>query len=119
MRPLVISHAGCAGHAPENTPAGIRAALQMGTDAIEVDIQASADGVSALMHELTVNRNTGGSGDLASLTLPQLRTLDAGHEPVPTFTQALELARSRVGRRASKKGDRMGTRMVDSDRAGA
>jgi len=96
MRPLVISHAACAGHAPENTLAGIRAALEFGADAIEVDVQASADGVPVLMHDLTVDRTTNGSGDLASLTLKQLQTLDAGAEPVPTFAQALELARGRA-----------------------
>jgi glycerophosphoryl diester phosphodiesterase len=84
MRPLVISHAGCAGHVPENTLAGIRAALEIGADAIEVDIQAGADGVPVLMHDLTVNRTTDGSGDLASLTPRQLRALDAGGERVPS-----------------------------------
>jgi glycerophosphoryl diester phosphodiesterase len=96
MRPLVISHAACAGHAPENTLAGIRAAIEMGADAIEMDVQASADGVPVLMHDLTVDRTTNGSGDVASLTLKQLQTLDAGGEPVPAFAQALELARDRA-----------------------
>ncbi len=96
MHSLVISHAACAGHAPENTLAGIRAALEMGADAIEVDVQASADGVPVLMHDLTVDRATNGSGDLASLTLEQLQALDAGGEPMPTFAQALELTRGRA-----------------------
>ena len=96
MRPLIISHAACAGHAPENTLAGIRAALEMGADAIEVDVQASADGVPVLMHDLTVDRTTNGSGDLASLTLEQLQALDAGGESVPTFGQALALTRGRA-----------------------
>ncbi len=96
MRPLVISHRACAGHAPENTLAGIRAALQIGADAIEVDVQASADGVPVLMHDLTLDRTTNGSGGLASLTLEQLQALDAGGEPVPTFAQALEMARGRA-----------------------
>src|SRR5579884_3884301 len=42
--PLVIAHAACKGHAPENTLAGIRAALALGCDAIEIDLQATADG---------------------------------------------------------------------------
>ena len=96
MRPLVISHRACAGHAPENTLAGIRAALQIGADAIEVDVQASADGVPVLMHDLTLDRTTNGSGGLASLTLKQLQALDAGGEPVPTFAQALEMTRGRA-----------------------
>ncbi len=104
MRPLVISHAACAGHAPENTLAGIRTALELGADAIEVDVQASADGVPVLMHDLTVDRTTNGSGDLASLTLEQLQALDTGGEPVPTFAQALGLTRGR--------GDRQGALLV-------
>ncbi len=94
MHPLVISHAACAGHAPENTLPGIRTALRIGADAIEVDVQASADGVPVLMHDLTLDRTTNGSGDLASLTLEQLQALDAGGgEPVPTLAQALEITR--------------------------
>lgn len=94
--PFVISHAACAGHAPENTLAGIRAALQIGADAIEIDVQASADGVPVLMHDLTVDRTTSGSGDLGSLTLAELQALDAGGEPVPTFAQTLELTRGQA-----------------------
>jgi len=36
--PLVISHAACGGHAPVNTLAGVRAALAIGVDAIEVEV---------------------------------------------------------------------------------
>lgn len=95
MRPLVISHAACAGHAPENTLAGISAALKLGADAIEVDVQATADGVPVLMHDLTVDRTASGTGTVASLTLDQIRALDAGGEPVPTLAEALDLTRGR------------------------
>jgi len=88
-RPLVISHAACGGHAPENTLAGIEAALGLGADAIEIDVQSSADGVPVLMHDLTVDRSTNGSGAVAELSLEQLRMLDAGGEPVPTLEEVL------------------------------
>ncbi|MDO8612797.1 MAG: glycerophosphodiester phosphodiesterase [Dehalococcoidia bacterium] len=94
--PLVISHAACGGHAPENTLAGVRAALDIGADAIEIDVQASADGIPVLMHDLTLDRTTSGKGELSSFTAAQLATLDAGGEPVPTFAQALELTRGRA-----------------------
>lgn len=90
-RPLVISHAACGGHAPENTLAGIRKALGFGVDAIEIDVQASADGVPVLMHDLTVDRTTNGSGEVAALSLDELHALDAGGEPVPTLAEVLEL----------------------------
>jgi glycerophosphoryl diester phosphodiesterase len=90
-RPLVISHAACGGHAPENTLAGVRKALSLGVDAIEIDVQASADGVPILMHDLTVDRSTNGSGTVAKLSLVDLQSLDAGGEPVPTLSEVLEL----------------------------
>jgi glycerophosphoryl diester phosphodiesterase len=95
-RPLVISHAACGGHAPENTLSGIRKALQFGADAIEIDVQATADGVPVLMHDLTVDRTTNGSGYVAKLPLDALRALDAGGEPVPMLTEALELTAGRA-----------------------
>lgn len=93
MRPLVISHAACGGHAPANTLAGIRAALRFGVDAIEIDVQCSSDGVPVLMHDYTVDRTTNGTGEVAKLTLNELRALDAGGEPPPTLAEVLELTR--------------------------
>lgn len=96
MRPLVISHAACGGHAPANTLAGVRKAIELGSDAIEIDVQASADGVPVLMHDLTVERTTNGTGAVAELTLAQLRELDASGEPPPTLAEVLALTRGRV-----------------------
>jgi glycerophosphoryl diester phosphodiesterase len=95
-KPLVISHAACGGHAPENTLAGIRKAIELGADAIEIDVQASADGVPVLMHDLTVDRTTNGSGAVAELTLAQLQDLDAGGERVPTLEEVLEITLGKV-----------------------
>ena len=104
-RPLVISHAACAGHAPENTVAGLRLALHMGVDGIEVDVRASADGVPVLMHDPTVDRTTDGQGEVSTLTLAQLRELDAGAkapngtfqgERVPTLVEALRAIEGRA-----------------------
>ncbi len=104
-RPMVISHAACAGHAPENTVAGLRLALHMGVDGIEVDVRASADGVPVLMHDPTVDRTTDGQGELSALTLAQLRELDVGAkapndafrgEGVPTLTEVLRAIEGRA-----------------------
>jgi glycerophosphoryl diester phosphodiesterase len=96
VRPLIISHAACGGHAPENTLAGIRKAIELGAEAVEIDVQASADGVPILMHDLTVDRTTNGSGEVAALSLPELRALDAGGEPVPTLAEVLDLTKGKV-----------------------
>jgi glycerophosphoryl diester phosphodiesterase len=91
MRPLVISHAACGGHAPHNTLAGIRKAIELGSDAIEIDVQVTADGVPVLMHDLTVDRTTNGSGAVKELTLSEMQKLDAGGEPPPALSQVIEL----------------------------
>jgi len=96
MRPLVISHAACGGHAPENTLQGVRTAIELGSEAVEIDVQASSDDVPVLMHDFTVKRTTGGEGAVADLTLDQLRGLDAGGEPVPTLAEVLDLTKDKV-----------------------
>jgi glycerophosphoryl diester phosphodiesterase len=96
MRPLVISHAACGGHAPENTLQGVRTAIELGAEAIEIDVQASSDGVPVLMHDLTVDRTTDGEGAVADLTLEELRALDAGGEPVPTLAEVLDITKGKV-----------------------
>jgi len=102
--PLVIAHAACKGHAPENTLAGVRAALALDADAVEVDVHCTADRVPVLIHDATVDRTTDGSGAVAALTLAQLRRLDAGvrvfegrfaGERIPTLAEALDFTRGR------------------------
>ncbi len=50
-RALVIGHRGAAGLAPENTLAGFRRALEIGVDAIELDVLLTADGELVVLHD--------------------------------------------------------------------
>ena len=47
------------GARPENSLAGIAAALEEGVDGIEIDVRASADGVPMLLHDATLERTHG------------------------------------------------------------
>jgi glycerophosphoryl diester phosphodiesterase len=86
----IIGHRGAMGVEPENTLRSFRRAQRDGADEIELDIQLSADGHLVVMHDATVDRTTDGSGEVAALTLDQLRRLDAGlGERVPTFAEVL------------------------------
>jgi glycerophosphoryl diester phosphodiesterase len=88
--PLVVAHAACRGHAPENTLSGVRAALDLGADAIEIDVRCTSDGTPVLLHDATVDRTTDGSGDLDALTLRQARRLRiASDERIPTLRDVL------------------------------
>ena len=94
LAPLTISHAACKGHAPENTLAGIRAALALGVDAIEIDVHCTADRVPVLLHDATVDRTTNSSGNVNELALAQVQALDAGGgERIPTLAEVLDLTR--------------------------
>lgn len=92
-RPVVIAHRGDSAHAPENTLAAFRSAIDAGADWLEMDVQMSADGHLVVIHDTTVDRTTNGSGRVANLTLVQLQALDAGNgEQIPAFADVLALA---------------------------
>ena len=90
MPPLIVSHRACRGHAPENTLAGVRTALRLGADGIEVDLRCTRDDVPVLLHDDTVSRTTDGEGEIAELSLRQARRLDVGRgERIPTLRELL------------------------------
>jgi glycerophosphoryl diester phosphodiesterase len=74
----VIGHRGAAGHAPENTLAGIREAARLGAKWVEFDVHLSADGAPMLMHDDTLDRTTDDTGPVDHRNMADLRTLDAG-----------------------------------------
>ncbi|KAF2414575.1 hypothetical protein B1729_03890 [Microbacterium sp. B35-04] len=96
---FIASHRGGASTAPENTLSAVTAALDAGFDYVEVDVALTADRHPVLMHDKSVDRTTDGRGRLASLTLTEVRALDAGSwfdaayagTPVPTFTEFLDV----------------------------
>ncbi len=63
---------------------------------LECDIRATADGHLVLMHDATVDRTTNGSGPVSSLSLSEIRSLDAGNgERVPLLDEMLALIAGR------------------------
>jgi len=64
--------------APENTVPSLRHGVEVGSQAIEIDLHTSRDGELIVIHDPTVDRTTDGSGPVAEHTLAELRELDAG-----------------------------------------
>jgi glycerophosphoryl diester phosphodiesterase len=82
--PLLIAHRGGAGLAPENTLAAFHnGATKWAADMIELDVHASADGECVVIHDATIDRTTNGSGAVASMTVAQLQSFDAGYRFTP------------------------------------
>lgn len=75
---LVIGHRGARGLAPENTLAGIRAALEHKVDGIEFDVRVTKDDVPVLVHDDNILGTKIKQTDLKTLKQlqPDLATLD-------------------------------------------
>jgi glycerophosphoryl diester phosphodiesterase len=78
-RPLAIAHRGGAGLWPENTLYAFERASALGVDVIETDVHATRDGELVIFHDDGVERTTDGSGRVSSLTLAELKRLDAAY----------------------------------------
>lgn len=82
--PYNVAHRGGSGVAPENTLAAFRQAVdEWNVPMIELDVHASADGHCVVIHDPTVDRTTDATGNVAELTLNELRQLDAGYRFTP------------------------------------
>lgn len=75
---LIVGHRGAAGHAPENTIASIELAIELGANAIEIDLRQTKDGIPVALHDSDIDRTTDGCGEVSDLTFNELQKLDAG-----------------------------------------
>lgn len=99
----VVAHRGASGHAPENTLAAFRRAVELGASFIETDLQLSRDAHFVAIHDETLERTTSGTGPVHERTLAELRQMDAGSwfgsdysgEKIPTLEEVLEFARQK------------------------
>ena len=100
--PPPVAHRGDSARAPENTLPAFRKALAIGVHRFELDVRFTSSDVPVLMHDPKVGRTTNGTGAVTSLSLAQVRALDAGSwfsreyrgTKVPTLYEVLKLAKS-------------------------
>lgn len=103
-RPLVFAHRGAKRIAPENTLPAFEAAIRLGADGIELDVQYSSDGKLVVFHDLNLDKTSNGKGRLTSHTFEDLRKLDAGlhFSPqfqgtrIPTLDEVLDLVKGKL-----------------------
>ncbi|MDO9084637.1 MAG: glycerophosphodiester phosphodiesterase family protein [Anaerolineaceae bacterium] len=101
---LNIAHRGFSGKYPENTLLAFQKALDLGVDAIELDVQLSKDGEIMIFHDEDLLRTTGKQGMLKDLRFDELRELDTsneyhgefGYHRIPTLAEYLELTENKA-----------------------
>src|SRR5699024_9094640 len=88
---VITGHRGAMAVEPENTLRSFRRAVADGADELELDVHLSRDGQMVVMHDVTVDRTTDGTGAIADKTWEEIRQLDAGQgERVPRLEQIWE-----------------------------
>ena len=91
--PLIIAHRGFSSLHPENTLASVHAALQLGVDFVEIDVQETGDGQLIVFHDYRLKRICGVRGRVRDRTLAEIKRLN--HQ-VPTLTEVLHACRGRA-----------------------
>lgn len=81
--PLVIAHQGGDGVWPGESMLAFQNAVDLGVDVLEMDLHITSDGVLVLMHDETVDRTTDGTGEIESMTLAEIKQLDAAYDWTP------------------------------------
>ncbi|MFN3269053.1 MAG: glycerophosphodiester phosphodiesterase [Candidatus Kapaibacteriota bacterium] len=101
---FVVAHRGASAVAPENTLASFEEAISVGAHFIEMDIQATADGVPIVFHDKGLSRTTDGKGIASQLTFEELKKFDSGKwfgnefagERIPSLEEVLQFVNGRI-----------------------
>jgi glycerophosphoryl diester phosphodiesterase len=106
-RPTIIAHRGVSAHAPENTLAAFRMAMESQAGGVEFDVRLAKDGVPVVIHDRDLKRTGKRIEKVSELTSKELSKVDVGswfdqryrkrarpefeNEAVPTLEQTLSL----------------------------
>lgn len=93
----IIAHRGAAGLWPENSTLAFTEALGNGYRAFEIDVHGTSDRDLVVIHDLTVDRTSNGSGavrDLSTADLGRLHLTGTDNEGIPHLDAVLQLFRS-------------------------
>ncbi|MFY0255468.1 glycerophosphodiester phosphodiesterase family protein [Chitinophaga sp. 30R24] len=98
---VIIAHRGNHTQVPENTVAAIEEAIRCGADYAELDLRTTKDSQLVLMHDASVSRTTNGEGQVADMTLAELRQLkltgaNGSAYQVPTFAEVLNACKGKL-----------------------
>jgi len=74
----LYAHRGASAERPENTMPAFTRAVEIGVDALEMDVHLTRDGHLIVVHDDTATRMTGAHAAWAELDLADARRLDAG-----------------------------------------
>jgi glycerophosphoryl diester phosphodiesterase len=108
----IVAHRGIPTETPENTIASFQRAIELGADAVELDVRLTSDKVPVVFHYFYLQETTSTSGAIFNFTFEQLRVVDvlcknnlaapAGH--ISTLPEILETIGGKIGLEIEIKG---------------
>ena len=98
----IIAHRGASFERPENTLAAVLRALELGADAIEIDVHATSDGVLVVHHDPVMAAICEESGPLVQVTIgdepwERIRGCTVRGESVSSLAEVLSVVAGRSG----------------------
>ena len=93
---LRIGHRGARAYAPENTLASFKKAIEIGVDAVELDVRKTKDNQLVVIHDADVKRTTNSEGLVNELTLKEIKSFSADGEKIPTLDETLDFLDKKV-----------------------
>jgi glycerophosphoryl diester phosphodiesterase len=107
----IVAHRGVAEGVPENTLSAFERAVELGADAIELDVRLSSDRVPVVFHNFYLDGKTTACGPIFAHTFAELRELEllaAGESPeryrIAALVDVLEAFAGRLGLEIELKG---------------
>ena len=94
---IKIGHRGAKGYITENTIESFYKAMELGVDAIELDVQVCQSGELVVFHDHRVERLTDGIGRIEELDYKYLKKLDVGNgTSIPTLEQVMDIVDNKI-----------------------
>jgi glycerophosphoryl diester phosphodiesterase len=94
---LRIGHRGAKAYAPENTLSSFKKALELGVNAVELDVRKTKDNQLVVIHDADIKRTTNGEGLVSELTFEEIESFSAEDgEKIPTLQEVLDFLDKKV-----------------------
>jgi glycerophosphoryl diester phosphodiesterase len=107
----IVAHRGETSSNPENSLAAFEGAVEMGADAVELDVRLTADHVAVVYHYFYLSEGTTGTGIVPEWTYADLQHLRLVAKdgvqtdmPIPTLREVLQQLAGRIGIEIEIKG---------------
>jgi len=94
---MKVGHRGAVAYESENTLRSFQKAIELGVDAVELDVRKTKDNELVVIHNADVNKTTDGNGLVCVLTLEEIKQfVTENGEQIPTLAEALDFVGKRV-----------------------